>query len=264
MSLFLKKCLKFFRTPKTFFADSRYPFFYKLGSLLYGKHLKLSCVQKIAPYIRNEKDILNGNRIIIIHNDGTEKEVNVIKNLTIIHYGKNSLIKIHESSIFRMPSKIELSERAFVYIKKNTVIDATNIIIGRNNTLMIHDNCIIMRSTIHVNNEPNIEVIIGKDCLFAANTTILASDGHAIFDTNNKIINKPYFGVHIGNHVWICRNVTITKDVIIPNNCIIGISSLVNKANSFEENCIIAGIPARVIKKNITWDKKHCFQFENK
>ena len=49
------------------------------------------------------------------------------------------------------------------------------------------------------------------------------------------------------------------KGVNIEDNCVIGSSSLVNK--SFKEsNVIIAGVPAKIIKRDIewsTWAKKN-------
>ena len=44
------------------------------------------------------------------------------------------------------------------------------------------------------------------------------------------------------------------KGVTVKDNCVIGSSSLVN--NSFEEsNVIIAGVPAKIIKRNIEWSR---------
>ena len=44
------------------------------------------------------------------------------------------------------------------------------------------------------------------------------------------------------------------KGAKIPNNCIVGANSLVNK-EFFEENCLIAGTPAKIIKKGVNWSR---------
>ena len=60
--------------------------------------------------------------------------------------------------------------------------------------------------------------------------------------------------VSIEDNVWIgCRS-TILKGAVIPRGCVIGANS--NVVGVFtEKNCIIAGNPARIVKKNITWEK---------
>ena len=110
------------------------------------------------------------------------------------------------------------------------------------------------RCTIALCDEKNLSVYIGKNCLLGNNIFLRVSDGHTIYSTIDKtIINRPKYGIKINDHVWIGRNVTILKDVIIPKDCIIGYGSIVVNKN-FDENSIIAGIPAKIVKKNINWN----------
>lgn len=53
--------------------------------------------------------------------------------------------------------------------------------------------------------------------------------------------------IRIGNNVWIGDKVTILGGVTIGDNVIIGANSVVT--NSVGNNCLIAGAPAKVIKK---------------
>ena len=100
----------------------------------------------------------------------------------------------------------------------------------------------------------NRKVVIGRDCLFAKGTKIWVTDGHPIYDIKTgKRINESK-DVIIGNHVWVGRDVSINKGVVIPDGCVIGANSFVNK--QFEEpNTIIAGIPAKVVKRDIYWER---------
>ena len=56
-------------------------------------------------------------------------------------------------------------------------------------------------------------------------------------------IAKP---VSIGNDVWIGGNVTILPGVTIGNNVVIAAGAVVTK--DIPDNCVVGGIPARVIK----------------
>ena len=90
--------------------------------------------------------------------------------------------------------------------------------------------------------------------MFSHGIIVRTSDAHPIYDiTTKKIINKSK-NIRIGNHVWIGQNATILKNVQIPDNCIIGASSLVTKSFN-KNNVIIAGSPAKIVKSNVNWDR---------
>lgn len=57
--------------------------------------------------------------------------------------------------------------------------------------------------------------------------------------------------VVIGNHVWICSNVSITKGVTIGEGAIISANSVVT--TNIPAHCIASGNPAQVIAENIIW-----------
>lgn len=100
----------------------------------------------------------------------------------------------------------------------------------------------------------NKKVEIGKDCMFAIPTDIRTTDFHRVYEANtNNLLNGPE-DIIIGDHVWVTNDCIIGKGSVIPDGCIVAIKSFVNK--KFEEpNCILGGLPAKIVKRNIRWEK---------
>ena len=100
------------------------------------------------------------------------------------------------------------------------------------------------------------ELVIGKNCMFAAEIEVWASDSHPISAAEN--INKPINlskSIHIADHVWVAQRACILKGVTIGENAIVGMASVVTK--DVPSSCIVAGNPAKVIKTGITWNNSH-------
>ena len=49
--------------------------------------------------------------------------------------------------------------------------------------------------------------------------------------------------------------VSSLKCAIIPNDCVVGTGAVVTKKFD-KSNCVIAGVPAKVVKENISWSKE--------
>lgn len=122
--------------------------------------------------------------------------------------------------------------------------------------LLIGNNC-KMGDNVHI--VASDKVVIGNDCLIASKIFISdTSHGNYSENSNASAPNIPpdkralySKTVSIGNNVWIGENVCILLGANIGDGCIIGANSVVNK--DIPENCIVAGVPAKVIKK---WDEK--------
>lgn len=124
--------------------------------------------------------------------------------------------------------------------------NSKKLIIGKN--CKIGDNVHIVASE---------KIIIGDNCLMASKIFIsdtshgdysnTATDSSPDITPDERLLyTKP---VRIGNNVWIGENVCILLGVKIGDGCIIGANSVVNR--DMPDNCIVAGSPARVIKR---WD----------
>ena len=106
--------------------------------------------------------------------------------------------------------------------------------------------------------EPESEIHIGRDCMFAYGIDVRTGDSHSIINTNTKKRTNYAQDINIGNHVWVAAHVSILKGVHIADNCVIATRSVVT--NKFEdENILIAGMPAKKIKENIRWERKRFY-----
>lgn len=130
-------------------------------------------------------------------------------------------------------------------VEGNLMINAgCNITIEEGAKLLIGSGYI--NSNTHINCFNNIS--IGNKVLISENVTIRDSDNHTILYEGYEM-SKP---ITIGDHVWIGLNVTILKGVTIGNDSIIAAGSVVTK--DIPAHCLAAGVPAKVIKRNIEWE----------
>lgn len=124
------------------------------------------------------------------------------------------------------------------------------IYIDRNCIFTIGTNSYITgRATIAVNSG----LSIGDNCALAWGLTIIDSDYHHLESVDGKTgkISAP---ISIGNDVWIGCNTTILKGVRLANGVVVAANSVVNKSIE-EENVLVAGNPATVVKRNIKWQR---------
>ena len=95
--------------------------------------------------------------------------------------------------------------------------------------IIIGDNTRINGTTIHARSH----ISIGKNCLIAANTSIIDSHGHKLCLENpaQRIhsIDSPQ-RIDIGDNVWIGMNCLILKGVDIGSGAVIGANNVVSKS----------------------------------
>lgn len=125
--------------------------------------------------------------------------------------------------------------------------DNSKVIIGND----VHINASKRFPTI-MNAFDGSKIMIGDDCLFSNSIELHTTDYHSILQLGGGRIN-PVKDIILDKHVWIGLRTIILKGTYIATDSVIGAGSIV--ASSFDEsNVIIAGNPARIIKKGINWD----------
>lgn len=96
---------------------------------------------------------------------------------------------------------------------------------------------------------------IGNDVMFASGNQIRTDDAHPIFDVRTGRRINPSKNITIGSHVWFGNNSAAQGGADIGNGSVIGAGAMVNK--HIPNNCIAIGTPARVVRKDIAWERPH-------
>ncbi len=88
--------------------------------------------------------------------------------------------------------------------------------------------------------------------MFSYGIYIWTCDSHEIYDKNTDMRINQDKDVVIADNVWVGRNVSVHKGSVIPQGCVVGANSFVNKEFQ-EQNCILAGTPAKIVKRGVYW-----------
>lgn len=166
-----------------------------------------------------------------------EKATEISLNGTF-HLGANSIPASRRETTIRMDENSKLRvEKSF------SVYYGGDIILFKNAKLSLGSG--FFNSNIKIRCTESIS--IGNDVAISHDVTIMDSDAHEILDEQYQ----KTLPVRIGNHVWIGTRVTILKGVTIGDDVIIAAGSVVTK--DIPSGCLAAGVPARVIRKNVKW-----------
>ena len=172
-------------------------------------------------------DICGENNTITIDSE------TIAENLTFHVRGSNHQIHIGKNCRFTRGGTIWIED------------EECNLFIGDNNYIVKADITIV---------ESNSSIEIGSDCMFANDIDIRNSDSHSIINLDNGMRINPAKDIKIEDHVWIGAYSKILKGVTICKDSVVGIGSVVTK--NVPNNTVVAGIPAKVVKENTTWDSQ--------
>lgn len=194
------------------------------------------------------------NKISIRGNSVVKADMAMLKNVRISVSGDNNVVeigkltKMNDTTIYITGNNNKLIidelngfEAASLWMED----DNNNIRIGRHNRFFKNSHLAALEGT---------SITIGNDGLFAPDVQLRTSDSHSILDMNGKRTN-PAADIKIGNHVWLAAGAVLLKGSEIPNDCVVGIRSLVTRKFA-ESNCVYAGNPAAKIKEGITWNSQ--------
>lgn len=165
-----------------------------------------------------------GNKIIV------DKGLVRLKKCRIYINGNNNLIRISSGCVCK---NVEF----YLEDDNNEIIIAPDV---------------QMTGNTHLAAIEGTKIEIGSNCLFSQNITIRTGDSHSILDDKTRIRLNPSQSVKVGDHCWIGHSVTILKGTIIGEDSVVATGAVLT-GKSYPVNCIVGGIPAKVLKSGINW-----------
>ncbi|MGO1590531.1 MAG: acyltransferase [Ancrocorticia sp.] len=179
----------------------------------------------------------------------------VTKNIRIEFVGSNNVLKVGDPVKIAFLSVKFTADESLVEIAaatKNRTGLRFGLVLGQQSRITIGSN-VGAASKAFVRASEGASVTLGDDCMLASSVEIRTDDTHAIYDIGTGLRTNPARDITIGEHVWIGKYAAIFGGVTIGSGSIIGFRSIVTK--DVPNNAVAAGVPARVVRKNVAWER---------
>lgn len=182
----------------------------------------------------------------------------IVMKATKVEYGKNLLLKGVPLIFNKNGAKLQIWDNVTIkssFLSNLVGLYSRTIIITRTPEAVIEigNNVGISGATIYARNG----IYIGDNTCIGGNCKILDNDFHPInADERLKLLQNVHGGdndivpsrkIIIGKNCFIGCNTIILKGTVLGDGCVIGAGAVV--AGKFENNCVIAGNPAKVIRR---------------
>lgn len=129
-----------------------------------------------------------------------------------------------------------------------TLYDDARLYCGEGGVLTISEGTSLgVRSIINCRSS----LYIGKNCMISWGVTIMDNDGLYVIDEGNGRTSSRKKETRVGDKCWIGCNTTILKGCFIGPRSVIGAGAVV--VNDIPEGVMAGGVPAKVLKSDITW-----------
>ncbi len=171
---------------------------------------------------------------------------------TIRLYGSGNRIELPKTSSFTGHITIR-GQGNRILIGENCRLAGEFIVKGGNQTVTIGEGTTF--ESVYVLSLERCDVTIGRRCMFSRGIEVRTSDSHSLIrKRDGRRLNRAA-PVVVGDHVWVGLGSILNKGTIIPEDCVVGAKSFVNKAFT-ESGVVLAGSPAAIVKRGVTWSRQ--------
>lgn len=153
----------------------------------------------------------------------------------------NSLVRIQGNN-----NEVRLGSNSYVSGAELWVEDSKCVLSIGKNTFVGHHSHLACT-------EDGSKLIVGDDGMISSYVQIRTGDSHSILDQDGVRINNAQ-SVYIGNHCWLGEGSKVLKGVTLDGDVIVSTGAIVTK--SYGRFLLLGGIPAKIIKDNVRWDKE--------
>ena len=182
----------------------------------------------------------------------------LVMKLTKVKYGKNLLLKGVPVIFNKKGATLKIGDGVTVkssFLSNLVGLYSRTIIVTRSPEAVIEigNNVGISGATIYARKG----IFIGDNTCIGGNCKILDNDFHPIeAETRNSLLRDSKGGdsdlvpskeIRIGKNCFLGCNSIILKGTVLGDGCVVGAGAVVS--GRFEDNSVIAGNPAKVIKK---------------
>jgi acetyltransferase-like isoleucine patch superfamily enzyme len=145
--------------------------------------------------------------------------------------------------------KMTVGKNCVIHIGRMNLHGIMEVFMADNCTLRIGDGLGVVGRT-EINMQEPSTLTIGESCLISS-PRFFTSDMHSIVSVETGDRVNPAQDIEIGDRVWVGFEVIVLKGARIGAGSVIGTRSIVT--GQIPENCVAAGVPARVTKRGVTW-----------
>ncbi|WP_127136072.1 acyltransferase [Flagellimonas oceanensis] len=187
------------------------------------------------------KLLFSGGRITIGKNFACDSIPRII-------IDKNARLVIGDNVIFRRNVEIRCHNSSKISIGGNCRIDrGVRILSANESNVSLGYKCRVGLYTVF-NGGDNIE--IGENTLISGFVYLQTSMHNYEGDGNINAQGYQHAPIKLGKDCWLGTHAVVFPGVVLGPGCVVGTSSVVNK--SFDKNTVVAGIPAKELKKRNT------------
>jgi len=170
---------------------------------------------------------------------------------TVRFYGDNNRIELPLTSTFT--GHITMRGRGNrILIGDSCRLRGEFIVKGTNQTVIVGDRTTF--ESVYLLCMENSNITIGRNCMFSRKIEVRTSDAHSLIRRRDGRRLNRAASVTVGDHVWVGLGAILNKGTVIPEDCVVGANSFVNKAFSIS-GAVLAGAPAMIVKRDVTWNR---------